>query len=119
MPHSFAYLFERFPSFVQTFVYREAAEMVRRGMEPWLVSIRRPDDPVDLTAEMSAEVFYLPEEKTLRAEVDALRAAGKLSRRVRRAMSERRGAGDSQRVFEAVWLAPRPGRGCRGNPSPP
>ena len=46
--HSFAYLFERFPSFVQTFVYREAVEMVRQGMNPWLVSIRHPDDPVDL-----------------------------------------------------------------------
>ncbi len=105
--NSFAYLFERFPSFVQTFVYREAAEMVRRGMEPWLVSIRRPDDPVDLTAEMDAEVFYLPEEKALRAEVDAQRAAGKLPGRARRAMSRHRGAKDSQRLFEAIWLAPR------------
>ena len=107
MPHSFAYLFERFPSFVQTFVYREAAEMVRRGMEPWLVSIRRPDDPVDLAAELDADVFYLPEEKVLRAEVDARRAAGKLGRRARRAMSRQRGAGDSQRIFEAIWLEPR------------
>lgn len=105
--NSFAYLFERFPSFVQTFVYREAAEMVRRGMEPWLVSIRRPDDPVDLTAEMDAEVFYLPEEKKLRAEVDVHRAAGKLNWRVRRAMAQGRAAKDSQRIFEAVWLAPR------------
>ncbi len=105
--NSFAYLFERFPSFVQTFVYREAAEMVRRGMEPWLVSIRRPDDPVDLAAEMDAEVFYLPEEKTLRAEVDAQRAAGKLLWRAWRAMSQRRGEKDSQRIFEAIWLAPR------------
>ena len=105
--NSFAYLFERFPSFVQTFVYREAAEMVRRGMEPWLVSIRRPDDPVDLAAEMAAEVFYLPEEKALRAEVDAERAVGKLGRRARRAMAKQRAAGDSQRIFEAIWLAPR------------
>lgn len=105
--NSFAYLFERFPSFVQTFVYREAVEMVRRGMEPWLVSIRRPNDPVDLTAEMDAEVFYLPEEKALRAEVDAQRAAGKLPWRTRRAMSRHREAKDSQRLFEAIWLAPR------------
>ena len=105
--NSFAYLFERFPSFVQTFVYREAAEMVRRGMEPWLVSIRRPDDLADLTAEMDAEVFYMPEEKTLRAEVDAQRAAGTLSWRARRAMSRHRAEKDSQRIFEAIWLAPR------------
>jgi glycosyltransferase involved in cell wall biosynthesis len=81
--------------------------MVRRGMEPWLVSIRRPDDPVDLTAEMDAEVFYLPEEKALRAGVDALGAEAKLCRRARQAMSRNRGAGDSQRIFEAIWLAPR------------
>ncbi len=104
--NSFAYLFERFPSFVQTFVYREAVEMVRRGMEPWLVSIRRPDDPVDLTAETDAEVFYMAEEKVLRAEVDARRSAGKLSRRARRAMSRWRDEPDSQRIFEAIWLAP-------------
>ncbi len=112
--YSFAYLFERFPSCVQTFVYREAAEMVRRGMNPWLLSIRRPDDPVVLTAEMDAEVFYLPEEKTLRGEVDAQRAAGKLRWRVRRALSRHRVAPDSQRMFEAIWLAPRlRGRGVR------
>ncbi len=56
-PHSFAYLFERFPSFVQTFVYREAVEMVRQGMEPWLVSIRRPDDPGELAEQLDVEVF--------------------------------------------------------------
>jgi len=105
--NSFAYLFERFPSFVQTFVYREAVEMVRRGMQPWLVSIRRPVDPVDLTAEMDADVYYLPEEKALRAEVDALRGAGKLSWRARRAMAQGRMARDSQRIFEAICLAPK------------
>ncbi len=105
--NSFAYLFERFPSFVQTFVYREAEEMVRSGMDPWLVSIRRPEDPVDLSEEMDAEVSYLPEEKSLRAEVDAQRASGKLSWRARRAMSRHRGEKDSQRLFEAIWLAPR------------
>ena len=56
MPHSFAYLFERFPSFVQTFVHREAVEMVRQGMEPWLVSIRHPDDPGDVAERIDALV---------------------------------------------------------------
>ena len=31
-PASFAYLFERFPSFTQTFCFREVEEMVRQGM---------------------------------------------------------------------------------------
>jgi len=104
--HSFAYLFERFPSFVQTFVYRESAEMVRQGMNPWLVSIRRPDDPGPLAAQMDADIFYLPEEKTLRQEVDARRTDGKLGWRVHKAIPRHRGEKDSQRMFEAVWLAP-------------
>jgi colanic acid/amylovoran biosynthesis glycosyltransferase len=103
----FAYLFERFPSFVQTFVYREAVEMVRQGATPWLVSVRRPDDPGELAEPVGAEVFYLPEEKELRAEVDANRAAGQLGWSIHRAIPRRRGEKDSQRMFEAVWLGPR------------
>ena len=57
---SFAYLFERFPSFVQTFVYREAQEMVRQKMEPWLVSIRRPDDAAELTCWLLLQTEPLP-----------------------------------------------------------
>ena len=107
MPHGFAYLFERFPSFVQTFVYREAVEMVRQGMEPWLVSIRRPDDPGDLVEHLDVDVFYAPEEKELRAEVDARRARGELPFAAHRAIPRRRKESDSQRMFEAVWLGPR------------
>ena len=105
-PHSFAYLFERFPSFVQTFVYREAVEMVRQGMNPWLVSLRRPDDPGDLAEKLDVEVFYVPEEKALRAEVDARRAEHKLPGRPHRAISRHRHESDSQRMFEAIWLGP-------------
>jgi glycosyltransferase involved in cell wall biosynthesis len=104
--HSFAYLFERFPSFVQTFVYREAAEMIRQGMNPLLVSVRKPDDPGTLATQMEDDIFYLPEEKTLRQEVDELRSAGKLGWRVHKAIPRYRGERDSQRMFEAVWLAP-------------
>lgn len=104
---SFAYLFERFPSFVQTFVYREAVEMVRQKMEPMLVSIRRPDDPGELAEQLDVDVFYAPEEKELRAQVDAQRAARKLPWRAHRAIPRHRGAPDAQRMFEAIWLAPR------------
>jgi len=104
---SFAYLFERFPSFVQTFVHREAVEMVRQKMEPWLVSIRRPDDPGELAERLDVDVFYAPEEKQLRAEVDARRAARKLPWRAHKAIPRHRGEPDAQRMFEAIWLAPR------------
>lgn len=105
--HSFAYLFERFPSFVQTFVYREAVEMVRQGMNPWLVSLRRPDDPGDLAERVDVEIFYALEEKELRAEVDARRARRELPWKVRRVIPRRRSEPDAQRMFEAIWLAPR------------
>lgn len=105
-PHSFAYLFERFPSFVQTFVYREAVEMVRQGMNPWLVSLRRPDDPGDLAETLDVDIFYAPEEKALRAEVDQRRAQRQLSWRAHRAIPRHRSAPDAQRMFEAIWLGP-------------
>ena len=105
-PSSFAYLFERFPSFVQTFVYREAVEMVRQGMNPWLVSIRRPEDPGDLAERLDVEIFYALEEKELRAEVDARRNRRELPRRAHRAIPKHRRETDAQRMFEAIWLAP-------------
>ena len=103
---SFAYLFERFPSFVQTFVYREAVEMVRQKMEPMLVSIRRPDDPGELAERLDVDIFYAPEEKELRAQVDAQRAARKLAWRSHKAIPKHRAEPDAQRMFEAIWLAP-------------
>jgi len=105
-PHSFAYLFERFPSFVQTFVYREAVEMVRQGMNPWLVSLRRPEDPGDLAEKLDVDIFYAPEEKALRAEVDARRAQRQLPGRAHRAIPRHRNESDAQRMFEAIWLGP-------------
>ena len=50
--NSFAYLFERFPSFVQTFVYREVAEMVR------LLGPRPQTEVRRLLAQ--AQLFVLP-----------------------------------------------------------
>ena len=104
---SFAYLFERFPSFVQTFVYREAEEMVREKMEPWLVSIRRPDDAAELAESVSTNIFYLPDADAIRTEVDQLRAQRKLPWRVHRAIPKHRQQPDSNRLFEAAWLGPR------------
>lgn len=107
MPHSFAYLFERFPSFVQTFVYREAMEMVRQGMDPLLVSIREPDDPAELAEEVQAEVFYLPDTDAIRAEIDQLREQNLLRGAAHRAIPKARLERDSNRAFEAAWLGPR------------
>ena len=116
-PPSFAYLFAQFPSFVKTFVTREAVEMVGQGMNPWLVSLRKPDDPADLTEQLDVEVFYPPERLPLRAEVNAALAAGKFPLKTNIAFRWNRRAAifgkmfgkaaDSQRLFEAAWLAPQ------------
>ena len=67
-----AYLFERFPSFGQTFCYREVAELERQGTTVHVFSIRQPmDEPAENWDRSVVErVHYLPEEKALVAEVD-------------------------------------------------
>src|SRR5437667_11829856 len=64
---SFAYLFERFPSFGQTFCYREVAEIDRQGVAAPIFSIRNPkDEPAqDWAARIGGRVHYLPEDKEL------------------------------------------------------
>jgi glycosyltransferase involved in cell wall biosynthesis len=104
--HSFAYLFERFPSFVQTFVYREAVEMAREGMNPLFISIRRPEEPEDIREKLDLDVVYLPESESLRAEIDMLRETRKLHRAVHRALPKVRTQPDSTRLFEAAWIGP-------------
>ena len=39
-----AYLFERFPSFTQTFCYREIVALRHAGVTPALFAVRRPQD---------------------------------------------------------------------------
>jgi glycosyltransferase involved in cell wall biosynthesis len=68
--------------------------------------VRRPEDPGELAARIEAEVCYLPEEKALRDEVDARRKARRLGWRAHRAIPRQRREPDSQRMFEAIWLAP-------------
>ena len=98
--HSFAYLFERYPSFVQTFCYREVEEMRRRGMNPLVVSIRRPHDSPDCAEISGGEVFYLPE-------TAEIRRTARLPRRVRWTVPREKREKDANRLFEAIWLAPR------------
>ena len=103
---TFAYLCERLPSFVQTFVYREVEEMARFGMNPFVVSIRRPDDPPETAARMETPVFYMPEGAEIRTKIDKDRELGRLHRKLHRAIPKHRQFPDSQRMFEAAWLGP-------------
>src|SRR5438128_10048620 len=77
----FAYLFERFPSFGQTFCYREVAELVRQGMTPLIFSIRKPKDepPQDWDQRIVERVHYLPNEEQLLREVRLASTKGTLT----------------------------------------
>jgi colanic acid/amylovoran biosynthesis glycosyltransferase len=66
-----AYLFERFPSFTQTFCYREINELYRQGLDLSLFSIRRPgNEPAqNWKTEIVQKVHYLPDEPQLLDEI--------------------------------------------------
>src|SRR6266511_3804689 len=87
---NFAYLFERFPSFGQTFCYREVAELSRQGITPPIFSIRNPkDEPAqDWDPRVVQRVHYLPEEKQLLEEVRRASKKGKLSSEIIGALDE-------------------------------
>jgi Glycosyltransferase len=104
----FAYLFERFPSFTQTFCFREVLEMRRQGVIAPVFSIRTPRDEPEqnFPPELSGLTTYLPES------FDGILAndAG-FRRRARRALGELRnlwgGESEKRRIYEALWLLPR------------
>ncbi len=103
-----AYLFERFPSFTQTFCYREVREMERQGIVPAILSIRVPRDepPQDFPEDYRQRIQYLPEPDDLVAEMKRRHSAKKLPRAMRHALMEWEGAQDKHRVYEAAWAGP-------------
>ena len=101
-----AYLFERFPSFTQTFCYREVDASQRQGLAPWIFSIRRPrDEPAqDFPAELTSQVRYLPEDSELADEFRWLKRCDRLPESLRAQEQRLKGARDKTRVQEAGWL---------------
>ena len=109
---AFAYLFERFPSFTQTFTVREAQGVSAQGLEPRIYSIRRPEgEPLqDFPEAISQLVRYLPEPAEMRAEIRRLKDAKELPREVAKTLRELNEAGDTAdktRFYEAAWLGLR------------
>src|SRR5438552_6465751 len=104
-----AYLFERFPSFGQTFCYREVAELERKGTKVHVYSIRRPvDEPKqDWDQELVARVHYLPEESALVREVDRALREGKTSPAAREAIEKWGRQPDFLRLYQAVYVGMR------------
>ena len=104
-----AYLFERFPSFGQTFCYREVAELEREGTTVHVFSIRRPEDEPeeDWDPGLVQRVDYLPEEKPLVAEIDRVLKTDALSREVRDAVKDWGRQSDFLRLYQAVYVGLR------------
>jgi colanic acid/amylovoran biosynthesis glycosyltransferase len=105
----FAYLFERFPSFGQTFCYREVAELDRQDITPPIFSIRNPKDepPQDWDTRIVQRVHYLPEEKELLEEVRHAAKKGKISADIIAALDEWGRRTDFLRLYQAVYVGLR------------
>ncbi|MFN2507230.1 MAG: glycosyltransferase family 4 protein [Chthoniobacterales bacterium] len=104
-----AYLFERFPSFAQTFCYREVAELIRQGVEVAVFSIRRPvDEPTqDWDEKILRKVTYLPEEKELVAQVGRAVSRGALPEAAARSLKEWDRQTDFLRLYQAAFIGLR------------
>jgi colanic acid/amylovoran biosynthesis glycosyltransferase len=105
----FAYLFERFPSFGQTFCYREVAELYRQGNTPPIFSIRNPRDepPQDWDTHIVERVHYLPGEKELLDDIERASKNGRLTSEIIAALDEWGRRTDFLRLYQAVYVGLR------------
>jgi colanic acid/amylovoran biosynthesis glycosyltransferase len=106
---NFAYLFERFPSFGQTFCYREVAELDFQDIAPPIFSIRKPKDepPQDWDRRIVQRVHYLPEEEELLDDVGRASRKRKLTTSILAALDEWGHRTDFLRLYQAVYVGLR------------
>jgi colanic acid/amylovoran biosynthesis glycosyltransferase len=98
------YLFERFPSFTQTFCAREIAELYLQGVRPPVFSIRQPKDdrPLGIPLE-NIPVFYLPDTNSLEFKLKTKLISPQLTK----AWSGSGDLRDKSRFREALYLGSR------------
>jgi len=106
---NFAYLFERFPSFGQTFCYREVAEFDRQGVASPIFSIRNPKDepPQEWDPRIIERVHYVPEEKELLNDVRSASKKRKLTPEIVAALDDWGRRTDFLRLYQAVHVGLR------------
>ena len=106
---NFAYLFERFPSFGQTFCYREVAELDRQGVASPIFSIRNPKDepPQEWDPPIIERVHYVPEEKELLNDVRSASKKRKLTPEIVAALDDWGRRTDFLRLYQAVYVGLR------------
>lgn len=106
-PHHFAYLFERFPTFTQTFCVREVEAMWGMGLVFPVYSIRTPSaEPAQDCFSGTCGVEYLPErfDGILAGDAAFRRAARKGQEMLRCLWGDEQ---EKKRIYEAIWLEPR------------
>src|SRR6266516_1179963 len=105
----FAYLFERFPSFGQTFCYREVAELARQGVNSPIFAIRNPkgEPPQDWDQRIVEGVHYLPGEEHLLREVRQASKKGKLTEEIIVALDGWGRRTDFLRLYQAAYVGLR------------
>ena len=105
----FAYLFERFPSFGQTFCYREVAGLNRQDIAPPIFSIRNPRDepPQDWDLRVVKRVHYLPEEKELLEEIRRTAKKGQIGPEIVGTLDEWGRRTDFLRLYQAIYVGLR------------
>ncbi|MFA7345771.1 MAG: glycosyltransferase family 4 protein [Terrimicrobiaceae bacterium] len=102
----FAYLFERFPTFSQTFCVREVAEVRRQAGGVPVFSIRVPagEPRQDYPDQATRDVTYLPPDIEKALGEDPAPSATRIRRKWE--IWRRAAESDRKRVFEALWLGP-------------
>ncbi len=99
------YLFERFPSFTQTFCYREVGAMRALVGEVPVFSIRAAESGGGGLDDAWGDVAYLPEDFSGELEDAGFRrAARKWQRELAREWGDET---EKRRIYEALWLLPR------------
>src|SRR5580704_17953414 len=101
-----AYVFERFPTFTQTFCVREILELESLGVRPLIFSIRdTKDEPLcQDTDDLRKRVIVLPPPEELEREVCKLRDARALPQSVVLTLRQWGETPDKGRVYEAAWI---------------
>jgi glycosyltransferase involved in cell wall biosynthesis len=105
----FAYLFERFPSFGQTFCYREVTELALQGVAPPIFSIRNPknEPPQDWDTRIIERVHYVPDETDLLEDVRRASKKRKLNPETVAALEGWGRRTDFLRLYQAVYVGLR------------
>ena len=106
VPYHLAYVFERFPTFTQTFCVREIMELERQGIRPLIFSLRdtRDEPAQSYPEELRDRVVYLPPSDELTDFVRQLRTDKNVPKPVDHTLRYWQEQPDKKRVYEAAWI---------------